>query len=473
MDARLDSSARSSSPAAALSARILSVLLCLAMTTTSPAGTVPLDQPPEDFRAVINRAKEQVFPAVVYLRAVLENFEMGRRTCHTVGGSGFIVSREGEVVTNWHVVANALEVRCLLNDGRAFDATVVGTDKDTDLALLQLKLPAGTTIPCASLGDSDAIREGDFVMAMGAPWGLNRSISFGVVACARRYLPGSSEYSTWIQTDASISPGNSGGPLVDTAGRVVGVNALGSSEGGDMGFAIPAHTVAVVLERLRASGDVGWSWSGLQLQPLCDFQRNITFPGDAGVVVAGLDDDGPACEAGFRPQDRLVQLDGVPVTARMEEDLPDVRRRIALLPDDAAVPALVRRGDSEVTLTLRPRRKGGVLGADLECRRWDFTVKVINKFEAPDLHFLRTEGVYIHGIRTPGNASSSGLQARDILASINGLPVRSLDDVRRLHEQSIAAIERGGERRLVLGILRAGRPMQVVVDLARDFGGKN
>ena len=433
------------------------------------AGTIPLDAQPEDFRAVINRAKERVFPSVVYLRCVLENFEMGKRICHTVGGSGVVISADGEVVTNWHVVANALEVRCLLNDGRAFDAAVVGTDKDTDLALLRLKLPAGTTLPASEFGDSSVLQEGDFVMALGAPWGLNRSISFGIVACARRYLPETSEYNTWIQTDASISPGNSGGPLVDTQGRIVGINARGATQGGDMGFAIPAQTAQVVLGRLRAGGNAGWSWSGLQLQPLRDFQRNTYFPGDAGVIVAGLDEGSPAGEAGFRPHDRLLSLGGTSVTARMEEELPDLRRRLALLPEGVEVSAVVQRGQEELTLRFKPRTKGRVLGEEFECPRWDFTLKTINQFEVPELHFLRAEGVYIRGVRTPGNAMGSGLQPRDILLSVNGLEVRNLDDARRLHAQSLAALGNGGSRRVVLRVQRGGQTMQLVIDLSRDF----
>ncbi len=451
---------------------LLPTLLALVTLVSAPrsaAGTLPLDQPPEDFRSVINRAKERVFPSVVYIRAVLENHELGKRTCHTVSGSGFIISADGEIVTNWHVVNQALEIRCLLNDGRSFEAALVGTDQDTDLALLRPREAQATPLPFAAFGDSEALQEGDFVMAMGAPWGLNRSISFGIVACARRYLPGASEYSTWIQTDASISPGNSGGPLVDTAGRVIGVNARAGMQGGDMGFAIPAAAAQLVLDRLRKGGAAGWSWSGLQLQPLCDFQRNTFFAGASGVIVAGADDGSPARDAGFRPQDRLVRLGSEPVCARMEEDLPEVRRQLALLPAGVDVPVVVQRGDTELTLRITPRTKGHVRGEELECPRWDFTVKAINQFEAPELHFIRATGVYVQGVRSPGNASNSGLQPRDILLSVNGSPVQNLEDVRRVHEDSLAALQQGASRRMVLGVLRSGRTLQLVVDLTRDF----
>ncbi len=446
-------------------------LLAWTAAATASAGTLPLDARPDDFRVVVNRAKETVFPAVVYLRCVTENFEQGRRLRGTASGSGVLVSGKGEILTNWHVVDRALEVRCLLNDGRAFSADIVGSDKDTDLALVRLRLPAGETVPCAELGDSTRLQEGDFVMALGAPWGLNRSVSFGIVACVRRYLPEGSEYSSWIQTDASISPGNSGGPLVDTKGLVVGINARGSMQGGDMGFAIPAETIAVVLPRLRAGGEAGWTWTGLQLQPLRDFQRNIYFEGDAGVIVAGTDENSPAREAGLLPQDRLLRIAGEPVTARMEEDLPAVRRRLALLPGGQAAVLTVHRDGHDLDIPLQPRAKGRVLGEELACPRWDFTVKAINQFEVPDLHFQHPDGVYVFGVRSPGNAAGSGLAPRDILLRINGLEVGTVDEVRRLHAQALAGLAEGGPRRLVLSVLRNGRSVQVVVDFSRDYSG--
>ncbi len=437
--------------------------------TAARAGTLPLERHPDDFRQVINRAKENVFPAVVYLRCVVENFEMGKRLRHSVSGSGVVLSADGEVVTNWHVVDRALEVRCLLNDGRAFDAEVVGSDKDTDLALVKLKLPPGETIPFAVLSEAGPVQEGDFVMALGAPWGLNRSVSFGIVACAKRYLPEGSEYSTWIQTDASISPGNSGGPLVDTWGRVVGINTRGAMQGGDMGFAVPAEIVKLVIPRLRATGSADWAWTGLQLQPLRDFQRNITFPGSTGVVVAGTDADSPAREAGLKPSDRLLAIAGEPITALMEEDLPEVRRRLALLPVGTPLPLTISRDGTELTLSLSSRAKGRVLGEELSCPQWDFTVKEVNQFEVPDLYFQTQGGLYVRGVRSPGNAAGSGLRPRDLLLRINGLPVTRIEEVRKLHEDSLAKLRDGGNRRLVLSVLRNGQQMQVVVDISRDY----
>ncbi len=455
------------------SLRLFLLKLAVAYAAASVAGVseVRPEALPADFREVVSRAKESVFPAVVYLRCVVENNEQGRALRVTASGSGVLISDTGEVVTNWHVVNRAVEVRCLLNDGRAYAADIVGQDKDTDLALVRLRLQEGEKVPYAQIGDSVRLQEGDFVMALGAPWGLNRSVSFGIVACARRYLPEASEYSSWIQTDASISPGNSGGPLVDTEGRVVGINARGSMQGGDMGFAIPAETLTIVLPRLRDGGDAGWAWTGLQLQPLRDFQRNINFEGTDGVIVAGTDEASPAREGGLRARDRLLAVNAEPVTALMEENLPEVRRRLALLPVNEPARLRILRDGVETELELTPREKGRVLGEELACPRWDFTVKAINQFEVPELHFQRAEGVYVFGVRSPGNAAGSGLVPRDILLKVNGLDVRTLDDVRELHARSLAALSEGGPRRIVLSVLRGGRVVQIALDFSRDYSG--
>jgi serine protease Do len=255
-----------------------------------------------DFRQVIKNAKDKVFPAVVYIRCLQESHESGRKISQEVSGSGVIISAKGEVLTNWHVIDKATEVRCLLFDGRAMDTKIVGSDKDTDLAVLQLAVPAGSAdLPFAVLGDSDVLKEGDFVMAMGAPWGMSRSVSMGIISCARRFLPEHSQYSLWLQTDASISPGNSGGPLVNTAGEVIGVNTRGVMFGGDMGFAVPSNTIQHIIAQIREFKKMNWSWTGLQLQPLKDFDRNIYFEGDKGVVVAATDPESPSRRGGSWP----------------------------------------------------------------------------------------------------------------------------------------------------------------------------
>jgi len=421
-----------------------------------------------DFREVVREAKDKVFPAVVFVKCIRETHELGKRISEEVAGSGVIISADGEMLTNRHVIDKASEIRCLLFDGRAVDAEVTGSDKDTDLALVQIKLPPGSPpLPVAILGNSDELSEGDFVMAMGAPYGLARSVSIGIISCARRYLRDHSEYSLWLQTDAAINPGNSGGPLVNTRGEVIGINTLVLMAGQDLGFAIPASTIRRILPHLREHGKADWSWTGLQLQPLRDFNRNIFFEGTEGVIVAETDPESPARRAGIRARDRLLRLNGMPLNALTEEDLPSVRCTIGLLPKYQPATIELLRDGKRMTVQLTPREKGDVEGDELDCPRWDLTVKEINQFDNPDLYFYRKEGVFVYGVKQPGNADSAGLRPQDIILKIDGKDVKTLEDVKKIHQEALANVKT--KHKVIVTVLRNGLMNMRVLDFARDY----
>ena len=436
--------------------------------TTQPVPVKPTGLEQLDFRQVVQNAKNKVFPAVIYIKCLTESHETGKKITQEMVGSGVIISPKGEALTNWHVVDKAVEIRCLLLDGRAMDAEVIGSDKDTDLALLQLKLPKDVqAVPHAVVGDSTKLKEGDFVMAMGAPWGLNRSVSIGIISCTRRFLPTHSEYSLWLQTDAAICPGNSGGPLVNTDGKIIGINTRAIMWGGDTGFAIPSETVKLIASRLREYKKVNWSWTGLQLQPLKDFNKNIYFEGADGVIVAETDPESPARRAGIQMRDRIVKINGQTVMGERSEDLPAVRKTLGLLPKNQKATLLVMRDGKELSIELTPRKKGKVEGEELDCPRWDLTVKTINQFDNPDLYFHRKKGVFVYGIKYPGNASNSGLSEQDIILKIDGKEVVTLEDVKKVHAEVLKNIDT--KHRIVFRVLRNGLLRQVVLDFARDY----
>lgn len=424
-----------------------------------------------DFREVIRNSKDHVFPAVVYIKCVRESYERGKKQSIEITGSGVLISPHGELLTNWHVVDKATEIRCLLYDGSAFYAKTMGTDKDLDIALVRLQLSKDTKdLPYAELGCSSKLKEGDFVMAMGAPWGLARSVSIGIISCTRRFLEGHSEYSLWLQTDAAISPGNSGGPLVSTDGKVVGINTMGVIFGGDMGFAVPSDTIREILPRLRQHGDVDWSWTGLEIQAIRNFNRNVYFEGTNGIIVAGTDPGSPARRAGILDRDRIISIDGKPVNGFTEENLPVIRRTIGLLAIDKPVTLDLIRQGKKISIELTPRQKGKVEGEELDCPRWDLTVKVINQFDNRDLYFHRKEGVFVFGVKQPGNASNARLLHNDIILEISGEKVVTLDDVKRIHKRAIENVTT--KPRILLKILRNGMMRQVVLDFSQDYERK-
>jgi len=421
-----------------------------------------------NFEAVIERAKEQVFPTLVYVRPIREDYSEGKKRRMVVGGSGVIISEDGYLVTNHHVAEKAIEIRCVLYDNTMLQADLIGTDQDTDLALLKLRAPDGErTFPVARLADSSRIEEGQFVMALGAPWGLKRSISLGVVASAQRYLEGASQYSLWIQTDASLNPGNSGGPLINTDGEVVGINTLGYNWGGDMGFSVPSNTVAYVIDQLKQHGEVKRSWTGLRLQPLRDFERDSFFEGDRGVLVASVDPGSPAEQADLAPGDLILSVNGAPTDGLYNEDLPQVRDLLGRLPIGQPVEFKIKRDGEARALGMTLREKGLVEGEDLDLKRWNMTVKAINEHFDPDLFYYVKQGVYVQAVRYPGNAVEAGFKRRDVIVKVDNKPVKTLEDIQKVYEQIMA--DAGRRKWVAFEIVRRGIPSLLVLDYTRDY----
>ncbi len=437
-------------------------MLLLAGCATPPETADPRYE--VGFQQVVRSAGNKVFPALVYIRVVRDDLESGRSSAAAVSGSGVLISASGEVVTNNHVIDKAVDIRVQLNDGRAFNAELLGSDKDTDLALLRLKLPEGAgPLPFAQFASKPAT-EGEFVMAMGAPWGLNRSVAIGIISCAGRYLPDQGEYSLWYQTDASISPGNSGGPLIDTDGRIVGINTLAMMSGGTVGFTIPASTVEVVLPRLRQYGKANWAWFGLRFEPLRDFDRNIYLPYDRGVLISGTDVGSPARRAGIQPNDLLVAVDGRPVTVATGEELPELRRRLGLIPFGQKVKFAIKRDGKDMEIEMAAAEKGKVEGAELPLNGWGFTAKAINRFDNPNLYFYRNKGVFVYGVKPQGDAARGGLQKNDIIVSVNGREIDSLSELSEAYE--LAEKNVSDSRRSVMVIMRNGATIRLAINFS-------
>ena len=419
------------------------------------------------FQSAIQQASENVFPALVYIKVVQASYAGGRSSSTSSSGSGVLISPDGEIVTNNHVIDKAVSIRCLLNDGRAFDAELTGCDKDTDLALIKLKLPENTPPLPFALFTNNAVREGDFVMALGAPWGLNRSVSIGIISCANRYLAGHSLYSLWYQTDAAISPGNSGGPLINTQGRIVGINTLGMFSAGALAFTIPAETVQIMLERFRKYHKANWAWFGFNFQPLKDFERNINFPAAAGVVIASTDVNSPARRAGFEVNDLIIAIDGQAVTAETAEDLPAIYRQLGLAEFNKERRFTVVREGRKMEILCAPVEKGKVEGDEVACRGWGFSAKAVNRFDTPELYFYRPQGVFVYGVDKFSSAGRAGLLQGDIICRINDREIKSLDDL--LAAYNAAAGSAGKQRRSGMSIMRNG----VTLQLALYFNDRN
>jgi len=440
-----------------------------------------------DFEAIIQNAKSKVFPSLVFVKPIREEYSTGEKTQQEVFGSGVIISPDGYVVTNNHVVENAIQIYCVLFDKEQYPATIVGLDPETDLALLKLApypdersleassdaptTPPATIFPAASFGNSESLTEGQFVMALGSPFGFTRSISLGIISNVHRYIGFQTryKYNTWIQTDAAINPGNSGGPLVNTDGEIIGINTLGLSGIGEgMAFSIPSNVVVKVVERLKKDGRVIRAWTGLHLQALKDFHSNTFTPAKRGVLVQNVESASPSERSGIRPGDIMIALAGHDLRGgTYVEELPSIRWQLADLAIDDPVEIRVLRNGGERSFTILPALKGKFEGEDFDCRRWNFTVKEISKYATPKLYFHRRKGVYIQGVRYPGNARSAGLQRNDIILTIDHEPIRTLGEVKDVYEKVTGDEER--EKKVVIKVLRNNYPRLFVLDYRFDY----
>jgi serine protease DegQ len=229
-------------------------------------------------------------------------------------GSGVIVSTKGYILTNHHVVEAADEIEVALVDGKKLKARAVGSDPETDIAVLQVE---GGPVPAITFGDTDALRVGDVVLAIGNPFGVGQTVTMGIVSALGRSQLGINTFENFIQTDAAINPGNSGGALIDTAGNLVGINtAIYSRSGGSLGigFAIPASSAKQVMEQIIATGSVTRGWIGVEAQEITpEIAESFRLPSTHGVLIAGVLRGGPAEKAGLKPGDILVAIEGTPV----------------------------------------------------------------------------------------------------------------------------------------------------------------
>lgn len=383
--------------------------------------------------------------------------EMGedsnRRVAQSLG-SGVIVDKSGLVITNHHVIAGMTEMKISLTDKREFGAKIVLDDPRTDLAVLKIE---GEDFPALSLGDSDALQVGDFVIAIGNPFGVGQSVTQGIVSALARTGVGVNDYGFFIQTDAAINPGNSGGALVDTWGRLVGVNsAIYSRSGGSMGigFAIPVTMVRNVIAAAKmGSRRVRRPYLGAKLQDVTrDIAEALRLDRPAGAVVASVLPDTPAAQAGLLRGDVIVGVDEQPV-----DDAASVDFRIGVKPVGGAAALHIRRGDRDLTLSLRlqaaaemvPRRPVRLIHSPL---RGALVVNIspvtLEEFEDLDV----TSGVVVTEVAPNSPAADFGLQRGDIVVEVNG---EKIDDT-----QELLTITSQQTRAWDLTIVRAGQAIR-------------
>ncbi|MGH7181784.1 MAG: Do family serine endopeptidase [Nitrospiraceae bacterium] len=456
---------------------ILICLLCLAWLTIrsnaiAESAAPPIDSPGlhllEEMQAVITNLAESAKPSVVNL-IPLSGRDRGRelpseRAPNASGsGSGVIIDAEGHIITNNHVIGDATELEVRFSDRSKLIAQVVGKDPDTDLAVL--KVTADHPLPSAKFGDSSTVRVGQWVLAVGNPFGLDRTVTLGVVSGIGRENINLSRYENFIQTDASINPGNSGGPLFNLRGEIIGINTAIINFAQGIGFAIPSNMAKQVFQQLLAQGRVTRGWLGVGIQSLTvELARKFGVNEGAGVLVNEVFETDPAAAAGIKPGDILTRIDDTVIDtpnrlSRVVAGLPPgTTAKVEIVRDQQRLVldvALIERRDHAVVASLpqthsqTPQARPEIyLGLDVQ----DLTPSLADKFKLQE-----SRGVLITKVEPRSLAQAEGLHEGDLIKEVNRVDVGSVGEF-----NGVISKIRPGET-VLLRLLREKRAFYVVL----------
>jgi len=369
-------------------------------------------------------------------------------------GSGFIIDKDGYIVTNNHVVEGADKIKVILKDEREFDAQVKGRDPNTDLALIRIK--ADADLPVIQMGDSDALRIGEWVLAVGNPFGLGHTVTSGIISAKGRVI-GSGPYDDFIQTDASINPGNSGGPLINMEGKVVGINTAIIAGGQGIGFAIPVNLAKGIIAQLKTKGEVTRGWLGVGIQDLNpELKEYYGLKDGEGVLVTQAFPGDPAEKAGLKAGDIILKVNGHPVDSSRE-----LSRMIAETPVGLGVEILVLRKGNSRTFHVELSKRKDTERADADGAldtKHDFGIAVANitPEAARQFNLKDAEGVLVVGVEPDSKGEKAGFLAGDIIREINHEPVGDV----KAYETEIGKIKPG--ETVYAYVLRPGRGFMAI-----------
>jgi serine protease Do/serine protease DegQ len=480
----------------------LAVVLLVASASAQPAGKPrsgagrPQPRADVDPRTVL-RALEEAFtavadrvtPAVVNVSAVPDRsaptnesggpeerfreffgdelyeryFRRRPREDARASGSGVLVDPKGYILTNNHVIENAREITVRLSDSRKFPAKLVGRDPKTDLAVLKVEAPA--PLPVAELADSDRLRVGQWAIAIGNPFGLDRTVTVGIISATARNRVGVTTYENFIQTDASINPGNSGGPLLNLDGKVIGINTAIVASGQGIGFSIPINEAKAVMGQLIARGRVVRGWLGIVIQDVTD-ELAATFGvrERQGVLVADVMKGGPADGGGVRPGDVVVEFGGVRI-----REVPDLQRRVANIAPGQAAKLTVVRDSKPVALTVTvgemPAEEATPAAVEPGPDGFGLRTEPLSADLAERLKLPYSRGVVVVDVAAGGPADAAGLRRGDVILEVARQPVSDPAELRRAltalapGDSALLYVHRpGGEGRNQYLVLERGRP---------------
>ncbi|MFO1487095.1 MAG: PDZ domain-containing protein [Verrucomicrobiota bacterium] len=479
------------------------VFLVAAAVLLLPSAMAKEKEIPAVMRAQMDAAIARVKPALVRIRVVSTEFSEGREIKQQAVGSGAIISKDGYIITNHHVAGHAARMFCTLWNREEVEAELIGTDPLTDISVIKLIPEKSRTFDFVGFGDSSLVRVGDAVLAMGSPMALSQSVTLGILSNTEMVIPrfwgGSSAFKLdgenvgglvrWLAHDAAIYGGNSGGPLVNLKGEIIGINEISYGLSG----AIPGNLAQDVARQIIARGRVQRSWLGVDVQPL--FKHSDE---EHGILISGVIADSPASAAGLQAGDILLRLNGTATDVRYDEQLPGFMALTTGLAIGKEVPGVIRRNGKEIKVTFKPAEREEVFPKQKEFKQWGFTGRNVSSIIAREMKRPSTDGVMIATVRPGGPVGDAkpALEPRDVLVEVNGEPIKSAealaDFTRKLTDGKtepvpvIATFERKAARFLAvvkvglqelkdpgLEVTKAWLPVETQVisrDIARQLG---
>jgi len=373
-------------------------------------------------------------------------------------GSGFIIDKEGYIVTNNHVIEDADKIKVKLKNGKEFDAEIVGRDPNTDIGLIKIK--SKNNLPVVELGDSDALKVGQWVLAIGSPFGLEHTVTAGIVSAKGRII-GSGPYDDFIQTDASINPGNSGGPLINMKGEVIGINTAIIASGQGIGFAIPINHAKRIVDQLKSSGEVTRGWLGVGIQNLSEELAEYSGIKDKkGVLITEVFPGDPADEAGIKPKDIVLSINGKKV-----ENTRELSKLIADTSVGDTVKIKVLRNGKENTFTVKiikredERVASQTLskenGYELGIRVSELTPEIVRRYNINE-----ADGIIVTNVESESQGAQAGVRVGDIIKEINHQPIETIKD----YKKEIKKLKKGDSVLMFIKRINAG---YVIVKLTK------
>ncbi len=387
--------------------------------------------------------------------------EMPKSFKHRSLGSGFLIDAEGHIITNNHVVEGSDKIKVKLVGGREYQATIKGRDPKTDIALIQIANPP-KDLPFLVLGDSEAIRVGDWVLAVGNPFGLSHTVTQGIISAKGRVI-GAGPYDNFLQTDASINPGNSGGPLLNLQGEVVGINTAILASGQGIGFATPSSLAKTVIPQLMTKGKVVRGMIGVQVQVVTpELAKSFGMAEPMGALVAEVNPGTPAEKAGLHREDIITEFNGHPI-----HEMNELPRLVAETAPGTAVTLKVLRQGKEQTFKLtitelkEEKQAKGPGGEEGQSSPLGLVVKNLDQNLAQRLRLKESKGVVVMQVEAGSPAADAGFHPGDLIEEINGQAVTNMKD----YQKAVGQLKKGSVARFY--VKRGGRQQYMTVEIPK------